>query len=189
MTDQSILASLSSGEDTALHVVYRQYRTPCLRFLLGRVIPRDYPNRNELAAELFTESLIILVQNVRSGRLTALSARLDTYLNAVARNLFRKLQRRGREEYRAPGDLPPPLVEAADHFDPDATRKELYASMNQLGTRCRQLLVHFYFLDLDWTAIAEVLGYKNADSAKTNKAKCMKRLRALYGVTKPSNQA
>jgi RNA polymerase sigma-70 factor (ECF subfamily) len=154
--------------------------------LLARVINRDTPNRQELAAEFFTEALIVLVRNARSGRLTEFSARLDTYLNAIARNLYLKYLRNNRVDYREPGTLPPPLVETADDGEPERVRQLLYGRLRELGPRCRQLIVHFYFLELDWKAIAELLGYKNAASAKNNKAKCMLRLRALYGITKSS---
>ena len=190
MTDDEILRTLAYDEDTALQEVYRRYREPCQRFLLARVIDPRHPDRQALAIELFTEALIVLTQNVRSGRLTELTARLDTYLNAVARNLYRKLQRRGREEYRDPRTLPERLTEptAPSSTDGDEVRKLLYARMRELGPRCRQLLAHFYFLELDWVTVAEILGYKNAASAKNNKAKCMARLRTLYGLTLPNKQ-
>jgi RNA polymerase sigma-70 factor (ECF subfamily) len=169
-----------------LDAVYHKYQQTCVRYLLGRVISRDTPNRQDLAAELFTEALIVLARNARTGRLTELSARLDTYLNAIARNLYLKYLRNNRVDYRDPGDLPPPLVETADDGEPERVRRLLYGRLRELGPRCRQLIVHFYFLDLDWNTISDLLGYKNANSAKNNKAKCMLRLRALYGITKSS---
>ncbi|NJB84429.1 RNA polymerase sigma factor (sigma-70 family) [Lewinella marina] len=187
MSDEALLAGLrDSGDDAAIHAVYRKYRDPCLRFLVGRIIPPEAPNRQDLAVELFTEALIILVENVRSGRLTELTARLDTYLNAVARNRYRKLQRRNREPNWDPDRLPEALVEPPNGSEAEEVRQEVHRKMRELGPRCRQLLAHFYFLQLDWATIAEVLGYKNAASAKTNKAKCMARLRVSYGVSPPT---
>ena len=188
LSDTTLLAAIRAGDDSALRRVYLSCREPCLRFLLARVIYEQVPNRQALAVDLYTESVIAMVENVRCGRLTELTARLDTYLNAVARNLYFKKQRRQREEYRDPLELPPPLVEPQEDFEPDAVRQELYEKIRQLGPRCRQLLAHFYFLGLDWDTIADILGYKNAASAKNNKAKCMVRLRALYGITKPTKQ-
>ena len=189
MSDEALLAALRADEtDTALREVYKLYREPCLRFLLGRIIHQDHPNRVEVARELYTEALIILVQNVRTGRLTELSARMDTYLNAVARNLYRKMLRQNRVVYREPNALPEPLtLPSYGDDEEEIIRQELHRRIRQLGNRCRQLLVHFYFLDLDWKTIAEMLDYKNAASAKTNKSKCMVRLRALYGID-ASNQ-
>ena len=184
LTDAELLQEISDGDDDALRVVYEKYRDPCMGFLLGRIIRREEPNRRELADELFTEMLIIFVHNARTGRLTELSARIDTYLNAIGRNLYLKHQRKGREHYRDPDDLPTALVTPVVLPDVDYERQLLYARMRELGPRCRQLLAHFYFLELDWQSIAEIMGYKNADSAKTNKSKCMKRLRAQYGITK-----
>lgn len=184
LTDKELLQEIRHGGDDTLRVVYEKYREPCLRFLLGRIIRKEEPNRRELADELFTEMLIIFVNNARTGRLTELTARIDTYLNAIGRNLYLKYQRKGRENYRNPSDLPTALVSPAIDPDGDLERQILYARMRELGPRCRQLLAHFYFLGLDWQSISEILGYKNADSAKTNKSKCMVRLRALYGITK-----
>ena len=186
-TDVQVLHEIRSGDDAALRWVYQTYREPCLRFLLGRVVRRQEPNRVALAEELFTEALVIFVENIRSGKLTELTARIDTYLNAIGRNLHFKHLRRGREHYCDPNELPPALVGPADDLDGDVERKLLYARLRELSPRCRQLLVLFYFLELDWQSIAELLGYKNANSAKTNKAKCMARLRALYGITKKAN--
>ena len=190
MTDDEILRTLAHDEDTALQEVYRRYREPCQRFLLARVIDPRHPDRQALAIELFTEALIVLTQNARSGRLTELTARLDTYLNAVARNLYRKLQRRdGREQYHDPRTLPERLTDAPEAGEEGGeVRRLLYARMRELGPRCRQLLAHFYFLELDWATVAEMLGYKNAASAKNNKAKCLARLRTLYGLTLPNRQ-
>ena len=186
-TDQALLEAIRTNDAEALDTVYCTFRTPCIRFLLGRVIRPNHPNREEVAVELFTEALIVLVNNIRSGRLTELTARLDTYLNAVARNLYRKLQRQqGRGEvYYAPNELPEPLVSPEKEIRPEEVRQELYRSLNELGPRCRQLIVHFYFLELDWNTIADLLGYKNASSAKTNKAKCMVRLRNYYADSVP----
>ena len=184
-TDQALLEAICTNDAGALDTVYRNYRTPCVRFLLGRVIRPNHPNREEVAVELFTEALIVLVDNIRSGRLTELTARLDTYLNAVARNLYRKLERCGREVYRDPQELPEPLVSPEPEVRPEVIRQELYRALHELGPRCRQLIVHFYFLELDWNTIADLLGYKNASSAKTNKAKCMVRLRKYYADSVP----
>ncbi|MBB4079765.1 RNA polymerase sigma-70 factor (ECF subfamily) [Lewinella aquimaris] len=184
LTDTQILADIRSEDPAALRAVYVKYREPCLAFLRGRIIRQGDPNRDDLAVELFTDAMIIMVNNIRSGRLTELSARLDTYLNAVARNLYLKLKTRGREEYREANKLPTPLILPEYEIDGDEVRRILYARVRELGNRCRQLLSHFYFLDLDWESIADILGYKNAASAKNNKAKCMVRLRTLYGLTR-----
>ncbi|WP_116126678.1 RNA polymerase sigma factor [Lewinella sp. IMCC34183] len=189
MSDEDLLAALRTAEDAAgLEPVYLKYREPCLRYLIGRVISPDYPNRQELAAELFTEALIILWENARADRLVELTSRLDTYLNAIARNLYRKLRRRNREIYRDPVELPESLVTPASDDDAELIRQEIHQKIRALGPRCRQLLTHFYFLQLDWTTCAELLGYKNAASAKTNKSKCMRRLRASYGLTRKTEK-
>lgn len=185
MTDQAILEAIRSEDERGLRFLYHKYRDPCVRFLLAKVVPAGTPQRNDVAVDLFTEAVIVLVKNIRTGRLTFLSARLDTYLNAVARNIHRQSTRKaGREVYYDPADMPPPIVpDANNHVADEEVRQELYGHLNQLGDRCRQLIVHFYFLGLDWKTIAEMLNYKNAASAKTNKAKCMARLRKMYGLS------
>ena len=54
------------------------------------------------------------------------------------------------------------------------------ASLEQLGDPCAQVLKHFYFDKLSMEQIADRLYYKNKETAKNLKHKCLKRLRKIF---------
>lgn len=51
--------------------------------------------------------------------------------------------------------------------------------MNQIGDKCRDLLKAFYYEKLPMTQIAWRLGFKDDNSAKSQKNKCMDKARDL----------
>lgn len=71
--------------------------------------------------------------------------------------------------------------EEVRQFEEEEKRFEkLGSAIDMLGEPCRSLLKDFYYQDLSMTEIAEKFGYTNADNAKTQKYKCLQRLKKLY---------
>jgi RNA polymerase sigma factor (sigma-70 family) len=60
------------------------------------------------------------------------------------------------------------------HFD------TLNAAMEELGEPCRSLLKAFYNEDKSMQDIARIFGYTNPDNAKTQKYKCLTRLKKIF---------
>ena len=79
---------------------------------------------------------------------------------------FEKIQK----QKSAPSQLP----DAADYRA--AIIKEV---VDNMGEPCAPLLMSFYWEKKSWAIIAEELEYSGADSAKTQKSKCMGKLKAL----------
>jgi hypothetical protein len=53
-------------------------------------------------------------------------------------------------------------------------------SLDRLGEPCRTLLEDFYIRHMSMQDITEKFGYTNADNAKTQKYKCLMRLKRLF---------
>jgi DNA-directed RNA polymerase specialized sigma24 family protein len=53
-------------------------------------------------------------------------------------------------------------------------------ALNSLGEPCRSLIEGFYIKKLDMQALSKEFGYTNADNAKTQKYKCLMRLKKLF---------
>ena len=53
-------------------------------------------------------------------------------------------------------------------------------SLSELGEPCSTLIQDFYISRLSMDEIAEKFGYTNADNAKTQKYKCLQRLKRLF---------
>ncbi len=55
--------------------------------------------------------------------------------------------------------------------------------LDKLGDPCNTLLKKFYYEQCNMVEICEEMGYKNPESARNQKYKCLQRLRKLYRDT------
>ncbi len=62
--------------------------------------------------------------------------------------------------------------------------KILEVAMHELGEPCRTVLDMYYYKNYGIDQIAEALNYKGNDSAKTQKYKCLTRLKKLFAKQK-----
>ncbi len=69
--------------------------------------------------------------------------------------------------------------------DPEWSRREdrfvmMERALTGLGEPCKTLIEDFYIRNMSMQAIAEKFGYTNPENAKTQKYKCMLRLKKLF---------
>ena len=117
---------------------------------------------------------------------------IGTYLFAVSKHLwYKKLQRSHKEPSRLydnvgdDNEIPGLAVEEDInvHHERDAHYEQLDSSLDKLGEPCRSLLKAFYHHDKSMQEISADFGYTNPDNAKTQKYKCLARLKKLFFAT------
>ena len=179
-TDNDLLEGLASGSDAALTQLYRRYFPMILHLILSNNGSEDD------AKDIFQEALVVLYEHVQKGTFV-LNAQLKTYLYSVGRRLWLKqLARKNRFGTLGPDDLneSDTLVaiddDLTEHERRDSQFDHMAASLGKLGEPCRTLLEDFYIRHLSMQDITEKFGYTNADNAKTQKYKCLMRLKRLF---------
>ena len=55
-------------------------------------------------------------------------------------------------------------------------REQISQALEELPTDCKEVLRLYYFKEYDMESISREINYKNADTAKSKKSLCMKRL-------------
>ncbi len=181
MTDDELLMGLADGSDDALTHLYRRYFPMVLHFVTNNSGSEDD------AKDIYQEVLIVLYEKVRSGSLE-LQCQLKTYIYSVGRRLWLKqLAQRSRFMVRdvempasdelAVGQISEDLL---DHEERDRQFDLMADSLDRLGEPCRTLLDDFYIQHLNMQEITEKFGYTNTDNAKTQKYKCLMRLKRLF---------
>ncbi|MBD2752859.1 RNA polymerase sigma factor [Spirosoma validum] len=181
LTDEELLTGLADGSDDALTQLYRRYFPMVLHF-----VTTNSGNEDD-AKDIYQEALIVLYEKVRSGSLE-LHCQLKTYLYSISRRLWLKqLTQRSRFMVR---DVETPASDElameqlnddlADHEERDRQFTLMADSLDRLGEPCRTLLEDFYIQHLSMQDITEKFGYTNADNAKTQKYKCLMRLKRLF---------
>jgi len=170
-TDEILLDFLRKGDSAAFEFLYRQY----YRMVAKQASERGLQDSD--AEDVFQEVLIILVRKIHDPAFE-LSAKLGTFLFAIARNLL--LKRSGKAPILHTTDSIPlasdaRLVEA----EPDELEEQLSAvvkTLDLLEPECRTLLLLSFYEKRSHAEIAEEMGYTEA-FVKVKKHRCLNYLR------------
>lgn len=172
--DQHIIAEIRAGKNGCIEKLYSRYRNEFL--LWGR---RNFALSDDQLKDVFQDLVIDFHANVVSGKLTELSSSLKTYLFQLGKNKLINLVNR---EKRITYGFDPELIKGQEQRDYMNEEDRLYkleqvkAAIEKLPEDCQQVLKLYYFNEYDMTSIAREMGYKNADTAKSKKSLCMKKL-------------
>ncbi|MBS1772599.1 MAG: sigma-70 family RNA polymerase sigma factor [Bacteroidetes bacterium] len=180
-TEQVLLADLAKGKREATEQIYNQHYPVITKWI------QNNGGSEDDAADVYQEAMVILYEKSQDENFR-LSCKIGTYLFAIGKHLwYKKLNR----QQQMPASLPDDAendgrLDWAYEDDVNAHReRELYYSqlnvaLEQLGEPCSSLLKAFYQQDKSMQEIAEQFGYTNTDNAKTQKYKCLARLRKLF---------
>ena len=140
---------------------------------------------NEDIEDIFQESLIVLMQKVKSGGIMiSREGALFSYLVQIGKltacNLIRKRKDITTEDVVTISDN---LHKECEGISVDEKQKSqdefLDRVFDSLPSDCKTLLKHFYWGHKPMDQIASILGMRNADSAKTKKNKCMNKFKDI----------
>jgi RNA polymerase sigma factor (sigma-70 family) len=167
MKDNEILERIRKGDETALQYLYKQHYRMMLRLVLKN------SGTEEEAQDVFQDALILFWQKVHQPEFE-LTSKISTFLYSVCHNLWRKeLDKKSRTSKEEKDEA---IIE---DWDRQERIQIINACINKLGETCRKILQYYYFDELSMHDIAQLMGFSNADTAKTKKYKCKKELDEL----------
>jgi RNA polymerase sigma factor (sigma-70 family) len=136
----------------------------------------------EDAKDLLQEAIIHFYEKMVQDQLT-LTASPTTYLMAVCKNRWRReLEQRNRQ--KGLSSVISDQAKEEERTEPEAPALAITSYVEQLGEKCRNILVAFYYLGQRMEQIAQQHHYRNARTATVQKFKCLERLRnALASLT------
>lgn len=159
-----------------LENIYKHSKSKYLAY-----ISRKFSIPSNQALDIFQQALVILWQNNEEGKLK--SGSIDPYLTVIIRNLSLAQTREIKKERNLTNKVVAHEIIRNiynNDLNYDDKRIDLIKKgLNELGDPCRQLLKMAFYENKTTEDIIETMGYKNADTVKTKKYKCLKRLRSL----------
>jgi len=134
------------------------------------------------ALDVFQEAMIVLFEKAKSGSFT-LSCQLQTYLYSICRRLWlKKLQK--QKLYNPSIEIIEEIVPVDDEIEYHEKKTNDFLFMEnalkKIGEPCKSLLEAFYLEKKSMPEIAVSFGYTNSDNAKTQKYKCLVRLKKIF---------
>ena len=186
MSDQQQVEALRQGDQGVLRKLYQTHRSPFLSWARLR-----YSIQEEDLLDIFQESIIVFYQNVQEGKIQTLNCSIKTYLFSVGKNLIFK-QYKIRQQTVLKEEIDEQLIDQIDtqvydEIELNHQQKILRSAFSQLGDTCRELLTLFYYREFAMESIATRLGYKNTDTVKSQKRRCMQQLETLLDTIQKPN--
>lgn len=171
MTDKEYIIGFRSNNDKVISKFYMQNKSKFCNFFI-----RNYNKDLDSTTELFQDSCIALWDNIKKEKLTEekLNVELFTYLTSIGKYKLMAKDRKFKEMYK--DDFSTLTIIDEDTDDIQEKSELLISEVQKMGEPCHSLLDAYYWEDLSQKEIAEKLGYSSADSVKTQKYKCIKKL-------------
>lgn len=200
MTDKEIIESFLNNDQMGIRKAYYAWRMPFDQSV-SRLLPND-----EDRADAYQEAFIRLQQHILTERLTAdnIQKSLLAYFKTIGRYVALEIinqRNKGQNHTDEENDIDTinikeelefsdePMddepLSSDQSFDPnddmDTQEREriIRSLVEQLGKPCAPLLLGHLWENKSMEILAQELGYSNADSAKSQKAKCMKKVKTF----------
>ena len=183
MTDSQLLIGIMQNDERAWKHICKNMKQGFTSILVQTF---QFSNlTNEDIEDIFQESLIVLMQKVKSGSIViSREGALFRYLVQIGKltacNLIRKRKDITSDDVVTISDN---LHKECEDISVDEKQKSqdkfLDRVFDSLPSDCKTLLKHFYWGRKPMDRIASVLGMRNADSVKTKKNKCMNKFKDI----------
>ncbi|RYY61065.1 MAG: sigma-70 family RNA polymerase sigma factor [Chitinophagaceae bacterium] len=174
--EKLLLQGLARNDKKAVETIYR------LNYSMVQSLIINNNGSADDAKDIFQEAMIVLYEKARSGTFE-LNCLIKTYVYSVARRLWlKKLQQASRfgGDISVAENTVPVEEDVEDHHRRDSEFGMMEKAMDGLGEPCRSLLEAFYLKKQNMQEIASAFGYTNAENAKTQKYKCLVRLKKVF---------
>lgn len=177
MSENSLILRLKAGDREALEEVYRRFRPSFIKW-----ITYSHKCDHEQAVDIFQYAILSFYENVVEEVIEEMNdAGIKTYLYSIGKNKLLSDSRKDSkisfnesyEDHLLFEDLDN-SIEAAE-----SRLRRVKSVIKDLQNPCAEILRLFYFNNVSNEEIAELLGYKNGNTVKNLKYKCIQRIKKL----------
>lgn len=175
-SDDQIIKGIAANSTEAIAWIYKHIQPMIIKWIIAK------GGQYEVAEDVFQEGMLVLFHQSQKEDFI-LTSKLSTYLLAICKRLwYKNLQQNKNMHWEH--DF---TIHEIHDLDNDLKEKEekeiafnrLNKALEQLGSPCMELIKAFYLEEKNMVEIAELFNYSNANTAKTQKYKCMNRLKNI----------
>ena len=161
---------LRQDDKKALEEVYKKYREAFIQYA------KRYHLRSEELLDIYQDAVIALHQNFVMKQLHLEKTSLKTYLFGIGKNMiFNRLKAANKEKVLA--EVPDEVEEVVWEKDSPTEEQRLLAQhFGQLSSSCQEILKMFYYRSLTVKEIVQLSHYKDENTVKSHKSRCLKKL-------------
>ncbi len=157
---------------------------------------KSYSVSDDDLSDIYQESSVALYMNVRDGKLSNLTSTLSTYFFRICINqtlkflgkqqkvvpLFDDSRLTNQDEFRPDKIDELFLLCTEDEESENVSRAEkiVQSIIGSMPETCKNVFQGYYWDNFTMTTIADMFGFANANSVKTQKYKCLQKFRSKY---------
>lgn len=147
-------------------------------------------------SDIYQESSVTLFMNIREGKLSNLTSTLSTYFLRICINqtlkflgkqkkvvpLFDDSRITNKDTFRPDkiDELYQLCTEDEDSEKVSRSEKIVQSIIKSMPDTCKNVFQGYYWDNLTTSTIADMFGFANANSVKTQKYKCLQKFRTKY---------
>ncbi len=157
---------------------------------------KKYSISDDDISDIYQESSVALFMNIRDGKLTNLTSTLSTYFLRICINqtlkimgkqkkvvsLFDENRLTNKETFRPDkiDELYQLCTENEEAEKVSRSEKIVQSIIDSMPDTCKNVFQGYYWDNLTTSTIADMFGFANANSVKTQKYKCLQKFRTKY---------
>ena len=176
-SDNQLQKQLRLDNKKALEEVYNMYRQEFLNY------SKRYPLVEADIVDIYQDAVIAMHQNFVMSQLELETSSIKTYLFGIGKNkIFKKL----KEEHKVLRIE----TETSDSYEtvdiephaPTHNQIILAKKLNEISESCKTILKLFYYRGLTIDDIVATTDYKDGNTVRSQKSRCLKHLKTLCKV-------
>ena len=175
---KSLYNQLLDGNESALVEFYENNKSEFINFF------KKYNINEESLLDMYQDSVIVIYQKIVCEHFELKSSSLKTYLFGIGkRKLLNVIRNKHEDEYDESLESSF-YTDFIDPFEIPDEQRLLAEAIKKLGNPCDQLLQMFYYDNYSGESIANRMGYKNESVVRTQKLRCLHKLREIWANLK-----
>lgn len=175
-SDESVIQGILCSDERALAHLYHEYAD-----MVNHLIITNSGTKDD-ADDIFQDTIIVIYEKIKSGTFV-LNSSLKTFIYSVSRNLWLyKLRQKSRDSKLEDSFMVVAVEEldVDDFYEENTNQDKMVNYIKLLGESCKKILLLFYYEKLSTRDIAVKLQLAGSDYVKTQKYRCLQKLKSLY---------
>jgi RNA polymerase sigma-70 factor (ECF subfamily) len=163
----NIIDKIKSGDLSELDKVYLEIKPTFIAFA-----SKQFPGINmEVIEDVYQDTIIVFYQNIKRGILSEIKSSLSAYIIQIGKiKLIQHLENLKKDREMQGLFIDNAIAHEEYDYKVDQAVKFIFSKMTDA---CKQILHLFYYEKKSMDEIALILDYKNADTVKSKKSRCI----------------
>lgn len=176
VSDNQLQKCLRADDKKVLEEVYVSYKSEFINYA------KRYDIERSDVLDIYQDAIVALHQKFVMSQLELTKSTVKTYLFGIGKNkLFKKLKAQNRmllvtvetDEY---------IQIEIEQDSPSENQKKLAKNLNEISGTCKELLKLFYYRNLTIEEIVQLTDYKDGNTVRSQKSRCLKSLKSLFKI-------